>query len=147
MSSLPKIKFTQNWNHKLCLDVFPTFRLADREKYQLNRVYDCFLKDEFWGRVELVKILSYRLADITDAMSYLDVGHPATYLKSVFYRMYKNKNVNWNTQQLFWLLFKHLNHEQTRDNTIQQRSEQPAGQIDLFTASPNGLYHPNTTDK
>lgn len=127
-SNLPKIDFSANWNNKLLCQIFPTMRLANPDKYVVGRIYNCFLGKDFIGRVELVKINQFKLQSISDEVAFVDTGKSASYLRTLLQNFYPR--ANWHTQKLYWLWFKHLDNEKTRENIIEQRQKQ----LNLFPA-------------
>lgn len=139
-SNLPQIKFSSLWNGcKPLLDIFPTFRLANADKYRVGRLYNCYVGKHFIGRVELVRIDTISYHKITEGMAFVDVGKPLPYLKNLLNKFYPK--ANWSVQKLYWLWFKHLDHEKTRDNLIHQRSGKLGIQADLFQTQTTRAHH------
>lgn len=121
-SNLPRINFVANWNNKLWNEMFPTMRPANPAKYQVGQIYNCYLKDEFYGRVQLMEILNVSYPKINNRMAFADCGRPAAYLKTLLSKFYPK--ANWSTQKLYWLWFKHLDHEKTRTEATKTHVEQ-----------------------
>lgn len=93
MNHIETITFSKNWNGKLLLDCFGTVRLHNPGKYAVGKQLNIEIKNTPLGiaTVEAVRTFPYR--QITDALSYIDVGQPAHYLSALLSNMYKHRGL------------------------------------------------------
>lgn len=85
------INFSQNWAGKLFHECFTTIRLHNEEKYQPGKIKEINLKGISFGYAEIVSVKKFSLIHLSDAISYVDIGKPAYYLRSILANMYANK--------------------------------------------------------
>lgn len=109
---MESIKFNQNWNNKLQCNIFTTFRLANPNKYITGKEFEIWLKDKLIGHAVIVFIYPIFLDKINNYMAYLDTGYNAEEMKNLLKTMYKNKNIDFDRQQLFCLMLKYTNPKQ-----------------------------------
>lgn len=100
-----RLEFSYNWNNKLNNKAFTTIRLWNEKKYQEGRKYDVWLNSCNYGFARLVSVKRMKLADINEHIALLDTGYSADECREVIKKMYKNKPIDWETQQLAYLLF------------------------------------------
>lgn len=100
-----EIKFSQNWNRKLCCKLFTTLRLSG--KHNLNDVVLVTLKDKERGLAVVMDKQEISLDMITDSLAYIDTGYNAEETKKILQKMHKNKNVNWDTQIIYFYVLKY----------------------------------------
>ena len=108
------IKFSYNWNDKLTNKAFTTIRLHNPHKYRKNGRYRIECIGQLKGIAELKDIRTFTLASLNDFIAYLDTGYNVSETKAILQQMYKNKVVNWDTQQLDFCLLVY----EKQDNAI-----------------------------
>jgi len=101
---MEEIKFSYNWNGKLNCNHFTTLRLSDR--FNIGEKYAVLLKGKEIGTGEVIAKKYLRLTQINDFIAYLDTGYNAKKCKEILKTMYKNKPIDWNTQQIVLYLIK-----------------------------------------
>lgn len=85
------IDFSQNWNGKLCLNVFTTIRLYDIDRYQDAHFYTVRLKDEELGIAQLISRYPFKYKHLNDRTATIDSGNGLPYLQTVLKKMYGEK--------------------------------------------------------
>ena len=100
-----ELKFSTNWNKKLCCNVFTTLRLNDQ--MQIGDLVLVKIKDKNRGIVEILDKKMIYLSELTDDICYLDTGYNAEETKKILQTMYKNKNVNWKLKPLYLYFLKY----------------------------------------
>lgn len=93
MNQTDTIIFTSNWNGKLLLDVFGTVRLHNPGKYSVGKKMNIMLNKTPMGIVKIEAIRTFQYRQISDALSYIDVGKPAVYLSQLMSNMYGHKGL------------------------------------------------------
>ncbi len=107
MKPLNALTFNHDWNKKLQCDHFTTLRLRIIEPGTELPVY---LKNDYFDHVTVLDRKSLKLDQINNWIAYLDTGYDAAECMKILTTMYKNKNVNWKTQTIyFYLLKRHKN--------------------------------------
>ena len=99
------LKFSYNWNRKLDCNAFTTLRLARPGYYAEGQDYYVKLKEQDRGLATLQRIKTLRLAQLNDFIAYLDTGYGLDQTIDIIKKMYKNQNINWETQELYLMLF------------------------------------------
>lgn len=88
------INFNLNWNGKLYCNCFTTIRPFNEEKFKLNENYQVRLNGLNMGEVELVYKVDFKLSQLKDSMSLLDMGYIAKYGKEIIADLYPEiKNI------------------------------------------------------
>lgn len=82
------ISFNLNWNGKLYCNCFTTIRPKNDVKYQLNETYNVRLKGVDMGDVELFYLIDFKLNQLKDSMSLIDMGYLAKYGKEIIADLY-----------------------------------------------------------
>lgn len=100
---MDKIDFAYNWNGKLNCTSFTTLRLQN-DKYIVGQSYEVFLKKEKIFTVKVLAIKNILLENINEFIARLDTGYSREECIALIRTMYKNKNINWNTQKLSLIL-------------------------------------------
>lgn len=100
-----KLNFSYNWNNKLDCNVFTTLRLKS-ERYKVGNKFRLFLKEDHKKDVEIIAVKHFPLSNITDYIAGLDTGYTAPERQALIKKMYTNKNIDWSSQQLAFVLFK-----------------------------------------
>ncbi|MBD1364404.1 hypothetical protein IDJ77_11345 [Mucilaginibacter sp. ZT4R22] len=98
------INFSHDWNNKLYCKFFTTIRLKNDFLYQVGTQYDIAINSKSLGPGIIRDIKDFKLAQLTPIMAMLDTGYELEDCKGIFHKMYKNKNVNWDTQLLSFIL-------------------------------------------
>ncbi|WP_020531435.1 hypothetical protein [Flexithrix dorotheae] len=113
-----QINFSYNWNRKLNCKYFTTVRLKS-EKYQIGRVYDINYSQgshlEKIMTAEIERIFPFFLKDWKDVFS-LDTGYDPLDSKTLIMNMYKNKEINWETQMLYFIMMQEKERNQFIDH-------------------------------
>lgn len=99
------IGFSYNWNNKLDCKAFTTLRLHNPKKYEIGCDYEIKLNDESLGTATIVSIKSFKIDKLNEFITYLDTAYSPRKCEELIRRMYKNKNINWETQLLDFILF------------------------------------------
>jgi CRISPR/Cas system CSM-associated protein Csm2 small subunit len=115
-TNLEVIDFSYNWNNKLNCKAFTTFRLHSN-KYGVGRIYEVQLKSETLGTATLQNKKTIKLNQINDYISYLDTGYNVDEMKNIVRKMYKNSNINCETQLFDFCLFKYTENKPKSNNT------------------------------
>jgi len=102
--SEPTINFSHNWNAKLFGKAFTTIRLANNYKYQVGTRYLITLGGKHIGPGFIRDIKVFKLNQLTEFMAFVDTGYNLETSKEIILKMYKNKNIDWQTQQLMYIL-------------------------------------------
>ena len=100
---MKQINFFYNWNNKLDCNAFPTLRLS--QSYSIGEIYEVLLKKKIICTAQIVDIKEFYLHEINNYIAYLDSGYSPDECRKVLKTMYKNKNVDWDTQKIRMLLF------------------------------------------
>ncbi len=82
------ISFSTNPNGKLFNDHFGDIRIADIEKYYCGNVLELRLKNQVMGIVQVVAVREFKFHNISDILSYLNIGKPAAYQADLLKRYY-----------------------------------------------------------
>src|SRR4051812_4459065 len=101
------INFFLNHNNKLDCDAFTTIR-PEWDYYKKGEFYGIVLKKKFLYEAQILNIKKFYLKDLSDYMSYIDVGKSPQYLKVALTNMYPKKDLQ-KEMLLFILLAKKIN--------------------------------------
>ena len=77
-------------------------------KYQVNSVYEIRLGNTKKGLARLISLKRIRIDHINDHIALLDTGYRAEECKQLIKTMYKNRHVNWESQDLAYCLFMYV---------------------------------------
>lgn len=107
------INFSYNWNNKLHCKAFTTIRLSNPKKYKIGDTYSIQLtekgKDAIQlGKATIVGLRDFNILDLSQFVSFIDTGYSVEETKRIIFTMYKNYNINWDTQRLQLILLKYL---------------------------------------
>jgi hypothetical protein len=91
MATLPMLRFSHNWNNKLCCDYFTTIRLHNASRTPGIQL-EVLLKDQPIGTAVIVEKVKVRMSAITDMMAYLDTGYSRTEARKIFRKMYPDQD-------------------------------------------------------
>jgi hypothetical protein len=84
------IKFSYNWNNKLNCKVYTTFRLFN-EKYQYNKRYKIYLKEEHIHDAIIEDMKIMKLDQINRFIAGIDTGYSVKEFKNIVLKMYGEK--------------------------------------------------------
>ena len=98
------LDFTYNWNNKLNCEAFSTLRLRNDKKYYRGARKIVRLKGINKGTATIVGTRYFTIDMINEAIARLDTGYSVEECKKIIKTMYKNKVMNWNTQQLVFCI-------------------------------------------
>lgn len=135
------ISFTNNPNGKLFNDNFSDIRLADGEKYYPGNNLEVRLKNQLLGIVQVMATRDFKYNQISDVLSYLNIGKPAAYQADLLKRYYMNVETLTNDTRLTHIVFKYiyqnidLHAALLKDwwkNKLQQYPKQSVNQSTLF---------------
>ena len=98
------IQFSYNWNNKLTNNAFTTLRLHKPAKYQRGTRFRIECSEQLCGVAELKAVQTFKISALNDFMTYLDTGYDTAATIDLLQTMYKNKDVNWETQLLDFCL-------------------------------------------
>lgn len=116
---LPKLTFSYNWNNKLNCLAFTTLRLRNDSKYQVGRAFEINCPDVNPAPVAVLQVKHLRLDQLSEGMCRVDTGYSKVETQKLIRTMYINKpNINWDTQELVWVLLRRL-----RDEEINQQEK------------------------
>ena len=99
-----ELSFSYNWNNKLDCKVFTTLRL--NKWLKVGDKIGILLKNAFKGYGTIVgkKVLSFD--KINDWIAYLDTGYDAVECREILKKIYKNKDIDWTTQKIYYYLIR-----------------------------------------
>lgn len=98
------INFSHNWNAKLFGRCFTTIRLANNYKYQVGTCYQIQLNGKDIGLGNIIDIKIFKLEQLNTFMAAIDTGYNLPTCKEIILTVYKNKNIDWSTQLLMYIL-------------------------------------------
>ena len=104
--SIRSLIFSNNWNNKLGNKAFTSIRLHNDLRYVVGDIYEVVLKGEPQGLVRLISKRFLLIDEIDDFVSYIDTGYNAQETIRLLKTMYKNKDIDWDTQFLDVCLFR-----------------------------------------
>jgi glucuronate isomerase len=99
------VDFYYNWNNKLDNHAFTTLRFHNPSKYVIENVFRIRLKGKMLGVAELKAVKTITLHQLNPYITYLDTGYDVEQCRNILKKMYKNKNVNLETQLFDFCLF------------------------------------------
>jgi len=101
-----ELNFSYNWNNKLDCKAFTTLRLSDRfsvgDKVQIN------LKKKEHSKGIIIDKRIIVLDNINNYIAYIDTGYDKEECKEILKKMYKNKDIDWETKPIFFYLIKKI---------------------------------------
>jgi hypothetical protein len=100
------INFSYNWNNKLDCKAFTTLRLSD--KYNISDIVEIHLKNKLLFKAEVIDKKYLKLDKINHFIAYIDTGYNYQECIDILKKMYKNKNINWETQIIYFYLLKKI---------------------------------------
>ncbi|MBL4760585.1 MAG: hypothetical protein JKY80_07020 [Mariprofundaceae bacterium] len=100
------VDFGYNWNHKLNCRMFTTLRLKDR--FVPGEIHEIRLKGKVKGNAVVVEVRPLMLHQINAFIAGIDTGYNRNECHAILKKMYKAKNLNWNTQIIQFVLFQYI---------------------------------------
>ena len=97
---IENLDFAYNWNNKLDCHAFSTIRMRNDKKYYVGARKNIRLKEVVKGSAVIVAVSYFLLDKINESVARIDTGYSAEECKGILKKMYKNKPINWGTQQL-----------------------------------------------
>jgi hypothetical protein len=74
------------------------------QKYHVGNCFEIWLKNEDKGQARIVDVKYLLLSQISDWIARLDTGYDAAKCKEIILTMYKNSNLDWDTQRLAYVM-------------------------------------------
>jgi len=111
---MQQLSFSYNWNNKFGCTAFTSLRLSGR--FNKGDKVEIVLKRVVLGQAEIVGKSKLKMADMSDFIAYLDTGYDKVKCKDILETMYKNKNIDWDTQDIFFYLFKMYRREGVQED-------------------------------
>jgi len=105
---IKRMRFSENWNGKLCLDVFTTIREYNYDHYREDDLFEIELKGEVIGIAVLLMRKPFPLKALNDTTAYTDCGHGAPYLSKLLRSFHKDLTPDSNVYML-WLQWRERN--------------------------------------
>jgi hypothetical protein len=104
------LTFHHNWNGKLSNSAFTTLRLWNPSKYDTGVIFDILLTDRsdkvqtMYGEAAVADVKKLKINQINEFIARLDTGYSAEETINILKTMYKNKKIDWQTQDLALVL-------------------------------------------
>jgi len=98
------LDFTYNWNNKLDCNAFSTLRIRNDKKYFVGARKNVRLKETKKGIADIVAVSYFTLDKINESIARLDTGYSVEQCREIIKTMYKNKPIDWSTQQLVFCI-------------------------------------------
>lgn len=105
-----KINFSTNWNKKLYTDIFTTIRLS-KNKYRIGRHYKVFLKNTYFGIVQIKEVKIFRATKLPNITAQLDTGYSKDETLGIIKRMYRLSEREMETKELVLVVCKWVYRE------------------------------------
>lgn len=102
------ILFDYDLTGKLINPVFTHIVFKNPIKYQINTVYNIYLKDIYLGKARLVNIEEVLFKNFTNHHSYINSGLPVDKFKQLLNYFFSNNNINDNSVFYFMTFVKIL---------------------------------------
>lgn len=107
-----EIKFSYNWNNKLHCTYFTTIRLRNDRKYQKGKDYRITIKGEKIGEATIQDIRHFKINQINNYITGLDMGYDCKTGVEIIKKMYAN--ASWETQEISLILLKMTQAQATK---------------------------------
>jgi hypothetical protein len=101
------IDFAHNWNGKLFCRNLTTLRLRNDDLYKINHWYMLALNDGMIGPGIIIDIKHYKLSQLNEFIARIESGLSLADCKDLLIRRYRDKKINWLTQDLSFILIDH----------------------------------------
>ena len=123
---MDRLVFSYNWNNKLAGKYFTSLRLKNVNRFRLDDTYEIYLRkgkiDTFFCHATLMAERHMKLNEINAFIAGIDTGYSVEECRNMIQTMYKHKNIDWNQQQLSFLLFR-KNEKVTIKETVKETIE------------------------
>ncbi len=106
-----RLEFSQNWNNKLNGEAFTTIRLWNEKKYFAGNELPVYEKDFSHGFARIISVKRLKLHQINEHIARLDTGYSARECQEMLRTMYKNKRIDWDSQELAYCLLVYVEQE------------------------------------
>lgn len=103
---MKKLIFSYNWNNKLNCEVFTTIRLSS--SFKVGEKVEVILKGKLLGHAQIIDIRGFYLKNLSEWVAMIDTGYSADECRKILKTMYKNKNIDWDTQVIRVILIKKI---------------------------------------
>lgn len=105
-----KLKYSTNWNQKLCLNLFADIRVYNKFNHYEGNVVDVEYQSangaiEF--KAEIEKVVPVMLEKVSEAMWYMITGYDRENSLKIIRQMYKNKGIELEKVLFAILIIKH----------------------------------------
>ena len=117
-----RLEFSHNWNNKLLGKAFTTIRLWNEKKYIEGREFPVYLNGFSRGFAVLLSVKRLKLEQINEHIARLDTGYSAAECRELLRTMYKNKQIDWDRQDLAYCLFAFVEKKRDLFNNINNAS-------------------------
>jgi len=86
--------FKTNWNSKLNCQAFTTFRIHNKNKYQVGKIHKITLDGKFKKFARIEQVIKVKLTNVTNMMAYIDTGYPLKDFIKIVEKMYKGHDIS-----------------------------------------------------
>ena len=100
------ISFSYNWNNKLDCKSFTTLRLSNKHKIGDTIIIN--LKNKKLFNAKIIDKNELYLENINEFIAHIDTGYSRSECQNLIKKMYKNKNINWETQIIYLYLIERV---------------------------------------
>lgn len=127
---MKELLFSYNWNKKLDCNSFSTVRLENPKKYVLLDEFKVILQTKGNGPniekgiARLQVIHTFNLFKVTPAICFLDANLNVFEFQKLVLAMYKNKNIDFKTHNLSFLVFQYLRINEAEKKEARQLEAQ-----------------------
>lgn len=118
------LNFHTNWNGKLTNGAFTTLRIWNPDRYAAGAIFDIRLTDKDghvkinYGEAAVAEVRKLKIHQINEYIARLDTGYSAEETRSILMTMYKNKAINWTTQELALVLLVKIKKTPTQQTLL-----------------------------
>lgn len=110
---IPDLNFSYNWNNKLNCLSFTTLRLRKDSKYKKGALLNVKAPNIAVFPVLVLDVKHLLISQLTEGMCRIDTGYSKAETEKLIHTMYMAKtNINWEHQQLVWVLLRRLKAEE-----------------------------------
>ncbi len=106
------LKFSYNWNKKLFCNCFTTFRIYNRNKYQIGHIFNILLRvKKVYKKIceaELINIIVFKLDEIPEYFARIDTGYSKEDFITLVEKMYLKSDIDVHQSRFMFLLFKKI---------------------------------------
>lgn len=91
MANVHVLRFSYNWNNKLCSKYWTTLRLYNPKKYVVNTTFQVYLNSEYLGIAELKGVRKTKSSKLNAFVCGIDTGYSVAETQKILNRMYGGK--------------------------------------------------------